>query len=210
MNSSLALALALALTASRSPTATDNDIEAEVETTAGPSKIQFFPIPMYTTVPNEGSTYGAMPVFLGTTPAQEIRWILAPSVSWNRAAGVNGTFRYYRYPRREESWSVIAAASTHINRSLWLQYDHFPPELWHLSVELTGRARRNLFYRFFGLGPESLKEAESSYTRTTLLVAARVGLNLPLHLNAGVRVTIRRDSLLRHAIFDLPLVQDAH
>jgi hypothetical protein len=176
----------------------------------GGNKIEFFPLPMYTTVPNEGSTYGLMPVFLGAAPTQEIRWILAPSVSWNRAAGVNATARYYRFPRPAEAWSVIAAASTKINRTLLLQYERFPPRAGQLSVELTGRARRNLFHRFFGLGPDSTPEGESSYTRTTALVAARVGLNLPLHLNAGVRFTLRRDWLLRHTIFNLPALQDAH
>src|SRR6185312_8736794 len=46
-------------------------------------KIKFFPIPMYTTVPTEGSTYGLMPVLLGVNGAGIVRVIGAPSVSWN-------------------------------------------------------------------------------------------------------------------------------
>src|SRR5262249_34683542 len=53
----------------------------------------FFPIPMYTTVPNEGSTYGIMPVFLSAAETGDVKSILAPSLSWNSAAGVNTTFR---------------------------------------------------------------------------------------------------------------------
>jgi hypothetical protein len=80
----------------------------------------------------------------------------------------------------------------------------------HLSVEIVAQARRNLFFRFFGLGPESLASGESSYTRTTTLAEARVGVNLPWHLNPGVRVLVRRDWLTQHAVFNLPEVQVAH
>src|SRR3954467_9780075 len=81
-------------------------VAAEAPATAPPAarapaakpKLAFFPLPMYTTVPNEGSTYGVMPVLLRTDTTERVRWILAPSVSWNRSAGVNGTFRYYNYP----------------------------------------------------------------------------------------------------------------
>jgi hypothetical protein len=176
----------------------------------GKNKKLFFPLPLYTTVPNEGSTYGAMPVIIAITPAEQVRWILAPSLSWNRAAGWNGTFRYYRFPRREEAWSVIAAASTHINRSLWLTYNYWGPRPFTPTIESLGQARRNLFFRFFGLGPDSEKSAESSYTRTTALLSTRVGFNLPGNLNLGVRVLGRRDWILEHAIFGLPTLQEAH
>jgi hypothetical protein len=174
------------------------------------SHTAFFPLPMYTTVPNEGSTYGFMPVFLRVDSTGEIRHIWAPSVSWNKAAGVNGTLRYYRYPDREQAWSVIAAASTHVNRTLWLTYDRFPLEPGRLTLELFGLARRNLFYRFFGLGPDSLKENESSYTRTTGMLTSRTGVNVPGHFNIGVRFTIRDDQPKEHAIFGLPTLEQAH
>src|SRR3954463_2867670 len=90
------------------------------------AKSKFFPLPMYTTVPNEGSTYGIMPVVLRVGPDGNVRWILAPSVSWNRSAGVNGTFRYYRYYGADLWWSIVAAASTKVNRTLWLEYWALP------------------------------------------------------------------------------------
>jgi hypothetical protein len=209
MNSSLALALALALTASRSPTGTDNDVEAQVETTtAQPSKIKFFPVPMYTTVPTEGSTYGAMPVFLRVNGQGIVRMIGAPSVSWNSAAGVNGTLRFFYYPNRVRTLTVIAAASTHVNRTAWITYTDLPIEPGRPTVEIDGLVRRNIFYRFFGLGPESLASNQSSYTRTTAGLTGRWGMNVPGHLNLGARGTIRRDLPIFNPIFDLPATQD--
>ena len=65
------------------------------------AKIRFFPLPMYTTVPNEGSTYGAMPVFM--VPADDdpdrVKSITAPSLSWNSSAGVTGDRPLLPVPR---------------------------------------------------------------------------------------------------------------
>jgi hypothetical protein len=170
----------------------------------------FFPIPMYTTVPNEGSTYGFMPVFLSASESGDVQSILAPSVSWNSAAGVNTTFRYYAYPTPTRDLMVIAAASTHVNRTLWLRWYEHPYDTGRFTLDATGIARRNLFYRFFGLGPDTRQEDESSYTRTTAFADVRAGRNLPGHVNAGVRVIVRGDRPQRHTIFGLPALQDAH
>ena len=84
------------------------------------AKTRFFPLPMYTTVPNEGSTYGAMPVFMVASDddPDKVKSITAPSVSWNSSAGVTGTFRYYRYLEMFRSWHLLLSASTTINRSV--------------------------------------------------------------------------------------------
>jgi hypothetical protein len=171
-------------------------------------KIKFFPIPMYTTVPTEGSTYGLMPVLLGVNGAGIVRVIGAPSVSWNSAAGVTGTLRFYYYPRVTRSLSVIAAASTRVNRTIWVTYLDLPVEPGRFTLEVDALIRRNIFYRFFGLGPDSLESNQSSYTRTVSGATVRGGWNFPGHFNAGVRGTVRDDRLLRYPIFGLPATQD--
>jgi hypothetical protein len=184
--------------------------EPGVSASGGGNHSAFVPLPMYSTVPNEGSTYGLMPVWMGVSSTEDVRWILAPSASWNKAAGVNVTFRYYRFPRAGRSWSVIAAASTRVNRTLWGEYTDLPTERWRPTVELIGQIRRNIFYRYFGLGPDSLEAGESSYTRLTENLSGRLGVNLPAHLNGGLRLTVRKDRPLQHAIFGLPPLEDAH
>lgn len=174
------------------------------------SMATFIPIPMYTTSPNEGSTYGIMPVFLSQDDNGAVRNIYAPSVSWNSAAGVNCTFRYYLFSSPVRALSLIAAASTHINRTLWLTYSDLPTETGDITFELVEMVRRNLFYRFFGFGPDSPYSGQSSYTRTTLLATARLGLNLPSQFNLGVRLMLRGDRPEPYAIFDLPLTQDLY
>jgi hypothetical protein len=174
------------------------------------SMFTFVPIPMYTTTPNEGSTYGFMPVFLSMDDEGAVRTIYAPSISWNKAAGVNTTFRYYLFPNIVKSLSFVAAASTHINRTLWLTYTDLPTEEEDYTLEFVEMVRRNLFFRFFGIGPNTPFSGQSSYTRTTLLATARPGWNFPHHINVGVRFTLRGDKPEEHAIFGLPTTQQAY
>src|SRR5262249_32320321 len=84
---------------------------------------KFFPLPMYTTNPNEGSTYGLMPVILGVGENGRIANITAPSVSWNSSAGVTATIRYYKFLEELRAWRAVGSISTRVNRTLWFQYD---------------------------------------------------------------------------------------
>lgn len=193
----------------RAQTGPDPGAEVQPIESGGPiAHLKFFPVPMYTTVPTEGSTYGLMPVVLGVNEAGVVRIIGAPSVSWNSAAGVNGTLRFYYYPSPVRALSVIAAASTHVNRTLWVTYTDLPVEMGRATLETDAMIRRNIFFRFFGLGPDSMEENQSSYTRTTALATARWGWNFPYHLNLGARGTIRHDNPIRNPIFGLPATQD--
>jgi hypothetical protein len=139
------------------------------------AKVRFFPLPMYTTVPNEGSTYGVMPVFM--VPADDdpdrVKSITAPSLSWNSSAGVTATGRYYRYFEPLRSTHLLLSASTNINRSLWYTYDDDRRTPGQLTVNILVRVRRNLFYRYFGLGPDTTAAGESSYTRLYAIASAR-------------------------------------
>ena len=142
---------------------------------------------MYTTVPNEGSTYGAMPVFMvaDDNDPDKVQSITAPSVSWNSSAGVTGTYRYYRYLEMFRSWHLLVSASTNINRSVWFTYDDDRRTPRALTLNILVRMRRNLFYRYLGLGPNTTPEGESSYTRLFAIASARVGWNLTSRPQCG-------------------------
>lgn len=174
---------------------------------AAGTRFKLFPIPMYTTVPTEGSTYGLMPVLLAVNETGEIRAITAPSLSWNSAAGVTATVRFFLFASPERVATFIAAASSHVNRTLWITYDDLPRAAGRMTWEAEGLVRRNIFYRFFGLGPDSRAADESSYTRTTATLTARWGFNLPAHVNVGVRGTVRGDRPQVNPIFGLAATQ---
>jgi hypothetical protein len=174
------------------------------------AETKFFPLPMYTTVPNEGSTYGFMPVFLGVASDATIQSITAPSLSWNTSAGVSGTYRYYRFFGPLGSWHFIVSASTHVNRNLWFQYDDNRRDTQASTKNLNLRVRRNLFYRFFGLGPDTTPAGESSYTRVSAVAYGRWGYNFTRNFNVGPFLQVQGDKPEVHAISGLPETQTVY
>jgi hypothetical protein len=176
------------------------------------AKVRFFPLPMYTTVPNEGSTFGVMPVFM--VPADDdpdrVKSITAPSLSWNSSAGVTATGRYYRFFEPLRSTHLLLSASTTINRSLWFTYDDDRRTPGELTLNVLVRVRRNLFYRYFGLGPDTTAAGESSYTRLYSIASARVGWNVTPDFNVAVYGEARGDKPEEHAIKGLPATQEAY
>jgi hypothetical protein len=153
-----------------------------------------------------------MPVFMvaADDDPDRVKSITAPSVSWNSSAGVTGTYRYYRYLEMFRSWHLLVSASTNINRSVWFTYDDDRRTPRALTLNILVRMRRNLFYRYWGLGPNTTPEGESSYTRLFAIASARVGWNLTSDLNVGAYGEVRGDSPERHALEGLPATQDAY
>jgi hypothetical protein len=204
------LAAAAAVGRSERAAAGENDVEDpdvdRAAASAETSRIRLFPLPLYATSPNEGSTYGVLPVFLRIRGGRTTS-ITAPSVSWNSAAGVNGTFRFYSFARPNRAWLLIASASTHVNRSARFDYRDVPGDVGRPTLEVQGIARRNIFYRFYGIGPDTNKEDVSSYIRELALLSVRAGVNVLPHLNLGARAGVRGDRPQEGTVFGLPSTQ---
>lgn len=177
---------------------------------AGATDVSIIPLPLYATLPNEGSTYGAMPVFLGVDPSnQRTRWIVAPSASWNEVVSVTGTFRGYAYPSPTRSLTVIAAASARTNRSFTFELADSTRTRGAWTTSFVVMGKQNIFYRFFGIGPTTRREDESSYTRRFGRLSLRQGRNLLDGLNFAVVAELRADDPLRRGVPNLPLAVDA-
>ncbi|HEX9574322.1 MAG TPA: hypothetical protein VF994_09510 [Myxococcales bacterium] len=139
-----------------------------------------------------------MPVFLRVCDAnQRTESIIAPSVTWNDVIHATGTFRWFHYPTDDQTLTFVASVSTRINSGVLLLWKDLPRGPGASTSEIELRWQRSVFYRFFGLGPDTPAEAESSYTRVRGHAAARRGLNLGGNWNVGVTV-----------LFDGDLVQD--
>jgi hypothetical protein len=174
---------------------------------AARKRTELFPLPLYATSPSEGNTFGVLPVILRVDPSGRTTSIWAPSLSWNSAAGLNGTFRFYSVGHPTRVWFVILAASTHENRSFRFDYRDAPGTVGRPTFEIQSLARRNIFYRFFGFGPDTRHEDQSSYIRQLGLLSVRGGVNVFRNFNVGVRGGIRGDKPLEGTVFNLPSTQ---
>ena len=173
---------------------------------AGSASTRLIPLPIYATEPNEGATIGVMPVFLRVCDANErTEWILAPSASWNDAIHATGTVRYFGYPGETESLTVVGSASTRINSNLLVRWFDLPRDQGALTRALELRWERSVFYRFFGIGPDTPPSAETSYTRIRAHFNGRMGVNLGSFWNAGIELLAHRDDVQDFGVAALPL-----
>lgn len=164
------------------------------------------PLPIYATLPNEGSTFGFMPVFLRVCEATgRTESILAPSVSYNDTIHWTGTIRSFNYPSDTETFIAVLSLSTRINSGLLLHWDNLPKQDGTFTRELELRWERSVFYRFFGLGADTPEEAETSYTRLRGHLNTRFGLNLGSDWNAGVALAFHRDAVQDLGVGNLPI-----
>jgi hypothetical protein len=215
----LAAAAALLLRPAAATAADGDDSDSDSETRAidrdrsptfqGERSTTFIPLPLYANVPNEGATYGVLPVFLRTLPNKYVYSIIAPSVSWNSSAGFGASFRYFRYLDLDRTYSLVVSATTTLNRTFWFTYDNVIREPKASTQNVIIMARQNIFFRYFGLGPDTPESAQSSYTRLTVIMYGRWGYNLTHDLNVGGFLEVRGDHPIRHAISGLPEMQDA-
>ncbi len=170
---------------------------------------RLIPLPVWATLPNEGDTWGGMPVFLRVCPSdQRTESIIAPSVTWNSVIHYTGTIRWYHYPSDDTTFTFIGSGSTRINYNVLAWWQKLPtkPGVWTDEVML--RLQRSAFFRFFGLGPDTPESAETSYTGLRAFVTARHGLNIARHLNLGASIGIERDDVETIGVPGLPLSKE--
>jgi hypothetical protein len=167
---------------------------------------RIIPLPVYSTLPNEGDTFGAMPVFLRVCdPNQTTDSIIAPSGTWNDVIRWTGTLRWFHYPAEDQALTFIASVSTRINSGVLLQWRDLPRAPGATTTEIELRWQRSVFYRFFGLGPNTPETDETSYTRVRAHASARQGLNFGNHWNAGIGLLFHRDAVQDLGVPGLPL-----
>jgi outer membrane protein assembly factor BamA len=175
---------------------------------AEPLAMRLIPLPVWATLPNEGDTWGAMPVFLRVCPKDErTESILAPSVTWNSVIHYTGTMRWYHYPSDDTTFTFIGSVSTRINYNALLWWQKLPTARGIWTDEVMLRLQRSAFFRFFGLGPETPESAETSYTGLRAFATARRGLNIAHHLNLGASIGIERDEVEAIGVPGLPLAR---
>lgn len=166
---------------------------------------EFVPIPIYATRPNEGSTYGFMPVFLKVRDwSREIESIYAPSLSYNNTILYTGTFRWFHYPTPEKRLTVTGSVSTRTNWNSLILWENLPLDRGRFTDELELRTERSIFYRFYGFGATTQKTDETSYTRKRFFASYRRGYNLTPRLNLGATFTASHDLVEDIGVPDVP------
>lgn len=170
---------------------------------------RIFPIPMWATSPNEGNTWGIMPVWMAVCPDdQRTHWLLAPSVSWNSIVHATGTARWFYYPDDDSTLTLLASGSTRHNYRALVEWQHLSAATWAWTHQAVARIDRSVFARFFGIGADTEASDETSYTLSRVLVNGRIGRNVGNHLNVGALLDVSYGRAESTGVGDLPLAPE--
>lgn len=165
-------------------------------------------MPAFDTDPNEGETYGVLPVWMFTDEEGRVRTIVAPSVTWNEIRGVTGTFRYFLYASALERLELIASYSEKIDREFKVQYKNLDVFGGRFHTDFQFLHERVSSIRFFGIGPSSQKGNESNMTLETTGGYAIFGVNMTPTMRLSLGETLQRFEVARGGVPGLPFTGD--
>ena len=167
----------------------------------------FVPLPIFTTDPNEGETYGAL---LAVIDAQEgaFRSLLVPYVTYNSLLGAMGSAHYERFLPDEAKFDTDVAQSTRNQAFYRLRYADLNLRGPRYLFEGFGLYENDRTARFYGIGANSLDANESNYTLRQVGGEATFGRRLLPELIASLTERLRSVSIRRGAVDSLPFLQD--
>ncbi|MFC1679514.1 BamA/TamA family outer membrane protein [Elusimicrobiota bacterium] len=150
----------------------------------------FIRLPIVDTDPNRGVTFGIMPIWvLQGKNESRIRHIHAPSLTYNQTFRFIPTYRYYYYPTPKANYQLRGSLSAFEDRELMAQMEDW--DFLGRDIAATIRLQFDVdgSKRFFGIGPDSSRDAETNFTRKIMHYRARLGL--PLFQDSGLRFNIQ-------------------
>jgi outer membrane protein assembly factor BamA len=173
----------------------------------GRAGTSFIPIPEIVTDPNEGNTFGLLGVVLFTDEKDEIRYMLAPDISYNETKGAYPVFRLFGYPNPDRRYSVTLGKSTTKDENYELEFTD--RGYWDRRAFVAANIifERDSTERFFGLGNDSDEDRESNYTGNLTRGLGSVGVWILPYVNVAYEMRAERYSIGRGQVNSIPFIQ---
>src|SRR5437870_932296 len=180
------------------------------------SGTSFIPIPEIITDPNEGNTIGLLGVVLFLDQKDEIRYMLAPDLQYNRTKGVFPTFRFFGYPTPQRRYSILLGKSTTKDEDYELEFSDRSYWEGRAFILASFVHERDSTDRFFGFGNRSrstpivtergLRGGETNYSGRNTVAQATPGVWLLPGVNLSYRMRIRRFDVERGQVRGIPFI----
>ena len=168
------------------------------------------PIPEFIADPNEGNTYGILPVVLFPDEEGRIRYMLAPDFSYNETKGFFPRLRFFGYPSRTRQYALVAGKSTTRDERYLAEFSD--RGLWDGRAWVFAGAmhEQDSTERFFGFGNSSHEDEESNYTNNDTVAELYPGFWIRQHFGVAYRMRIRSHAVHEGQVDSLPFIADEH
>jgi surface antigen Omp85-like protein len=143
-----------------------------------PATAPFIPVPLIATDPNSGFTVGLIPTFLTTDANHDISKIVAPDVLYNPNFGFGVHARIFAYSSADAQWSMVAGVKERVEREFDGEYEIGRSREGRWSVNYSLIYDRDGSTRFYGIGNQTRRRAQTNYTQQEDLGQMQLGFNL--------------------------------
>lgn len=168
------------------------------------------PIPEIILDPNEGNTFGVMAVWLLLGSEDEVRYMIAPDIRYNKTKGVFPVFRILAYPTEDRFWTILLGKSTTRDEDYEFEYDDYGLLDGKAFVESKVLYERDSTERFYGFGNDSKESEESNYTGATFYAEAMPAYYVLPSLALGWKTRIVHFELQPGQVSGVPFILKEH
>ena len=143
-----------------------------------PETAPFIPVPLISADPNSGLTLGLIPTWVTTDENRNVSRIVAPDVLYNPNFGFGVHARIFSFSSADEQWSLVAGIKQRVEREFDGEYQigRSRDDLWTINYSLI--YDRDGTTRFFGIGNQTRRRAQTNYTSQQDFGQVQIGLNL--------------------------------
>jgi outer membrane protein assembly factor BamA len=168
----------------------------------------FIPIPEIITDPNEGNTFGFLGVVLFLDEKDEIKYMLAPDVRYNKTKGIFPIIRLFGYPSPSRRYSIVIGKSTTKDDDYELEFADRGYWDGRAFVIASFLHDSDSTERFYGFGNDSLSDRETNYTSRETAAQVTPGVWLLPNANLSYRMMIRRFAVERGQVDNIPFISE--
>lgn len=166
--------------------------------------VTFLALPDFDTDPNEGETFGVLPVWMLKDDQDQVRRMYAPSLNYNQSAGVTGTFRFFDYPSNDCEIQAVASYSQENNQRFLFDYLNRRCLGSRFVFSFRAGYSQDGFARFYGLGPDTDEASESNYSRDQFEIRFTGGRYLTRHFRVELEEMFRITDVRKGILGALP------
>lgn len=170
-------------------------------------EIDVFPVPVFETRPDEGQSYGLMPVLLlSEKDSKAIETIIAAMGQWNEVVKFSGALVFYHFlnptTKPDQQVQIYFEWGQKYYREVYTRY--FDPEfLDHFYLDAGFTWLKTPFRRFYGYGAASTEGAESNFVSNNITGQLSFGYYFLKDLRLTLTETITSTDLQNQAITDV-------
>lgn len=161
-----------------------------------------FPIPVFQSRPDEGQTYGLMPVAVMTDDKSAIKSLIAVIGQYNSIKRIDTAALAYFYPEPDQAIEFYGELAQDYARELSARY--FNPTLHdHFYVEAKASYLKTPFGFFYGIGPLSSQNDASNYVAESLQTNLTGGYEFFKNIRAHLTFIFNKTDLSGAAFDDV-------